>query len=309
MNIYTVKARLEDFIQYKKRRVDKICAVPLRDTQKYYFVYSQISEEVGVDLFITFIGKYDLLRFINEKVYDLESTAGEDHIPFEYNDVIRVKFEEFSVFCLYMSSFRGPSDSMLDHFVVLLDVKRVVFPRKHPVKIIDLPRSLSVIDRMSNAAYILPELRYPKNITDLREFVLWLRVKKQYLFVKYKYQKGALTKEEKRDDSFATIFDADKQRFPKGVCREPSWTRRWSMSWWKSRKTLEIYFDEGAYTKARINDEQYFSSWIDFRNGTSKLNLQWITDYCDILPPKEITQETVNEFVDWQNNRFEVIRR
>ena len=276
MEIKRVRRRLvEDFIKSKYHRynVDYVSAAPLREEMRYFEDYKRLQNTVGETLYVAFSGKAELINFAQKTIYDLYSL--------QENECLCLSFEDFSIYFITVLHKKLVDGEEHEYKLrlALIDKKRVWYPRKTKLKVNSFPISMAVLDKTCASLYILPELNYPTNKFDKINFIRWLRINKQFLYVRY------------------TCEDYNIGRW----CYYPKFSDRW-LNWYKR---VEIYLGDDIKD---IPATEYVSK-VNYITKETSLNIyEYLKGFKVMECNKTITQETVDEFIEWQNNRYEILK-
>ena len=267
----------QDFLnsKYYTGKSEKLSSAPIRKYQRFYETYRKLEDMSGETLYIIFSGKAELLKYIKEFI-NLDNL-------YENEECIRVVFDEFSVYTtvLLKTNTDGDFERLLP--VLLMDRRIIWCSRKSPCTTYPTPIPMMIIDKYSNSWYILPELRYPNKEKDQFEFIKWLRLKKQALYVRYM-----------SDDYNINHW-----------CYYPRFADRW-IAW---QKQANILVGDDVFVELEIKSDSSPAVIIDYRKG--EVTSFKVYDYLHnlkIKDPFNITQDTVDEFVNWQNNRYKILK-
>ena len=193
---------------------------------------------------------------------------------FERQEYVRVIFDEFSVYAVVLLN------SKCKPMPILLMNRRLVWcPRKSPCTTYPVPTPMTVIDNYSNSLYILPDLRYPDKEEDRLKLIRWLRLKKQALYVRY----------------MAKDYNINHW------CYYPRFADRWVR--WQKQATILIG-DDTFFIGVSMDS---LCSVIDYKKREVVQFTAGI-ESIKVKEPLNITQDMIDEFVYWQNNRYKITK-
>lgn len=271
----SIKKSLADYINSKEHKEStyRISSASIKEHHRNYGRYKWIEDMVGKDLRIVFTGLMDIYRYAST-LFNFSELDDSKYFSLE--------FEDFTVYFILVSyNFRRTG-----RVAALIDAKIVHLPRKKGVVMDKIKYKLGIYDVSSEVYSILPELYYPKHKADIRMMISWMRIHKNLLSVRY-------------------VLDGK-------IFSTPSRTRMFER-WEKHAKIIKG--DDAEATTMMKHPETVFHPLNVFLSYTTMAQvIHWWDDFSQrhkdsyLLDMKEITQDTVDEFVCWQNNRYKILR-
>lgn len=180
-----IRTELKRFLKSKhhKPSVNYISGCPLKERYRKFNYILDVQKEVGLDMFLVWRGRSELLKYLHN---DLEIDEKEEKVDLVFK-------EGFTVYFRYFHGVSQFGERPRPATLVLIDCKRIWLPREE-CKVSSTPYSFGVVDTYFGVFYEFPELYYPKNQYDIREFMIWLRVHRLTLDRDYRGDKISHTK-------------------------------------------------------------------------------------------------------------------
>lgn len=271
----SIKKSLADYINSKEHREStcRISSASIKEHHKNYDRYRWIEDMVGKDLRIVFTGLADIYRYAST-LFNFSDLDGSKYFSLE--------FEDFTVYFISVSNNFKRTGGV----AALIDAIIVHLPRKKEVVVDKIKYKLGIYDVNNNVYSVLPELYYPKHMADIRMMISWMRIYKNLLAVRYVLE-GKIYSTPTR----TRIFEHWEKhaKIIKGDDAEAITTMK------HSETVLNQYVTSLSYI-TMVQSVYWWDGFSQFHSSSYLLDL------------REITQDTVDEFVYWQNNRYKILR-